>query len=223
MKTYYDKLFANPEGIEAYASYVKDNLIPGSVLELACGTGDVLIQLGPDAVGLDIDQDMLDQALIKYPELEGRLILSDFTSYKSDKTYDNLVCIGDSLNYLLDKKELYDFIDNSVKLSDHIILDSHHPYRLKEFEEPYFEEGSVEDFDYAYQISIEDGIFLVHLINFLDGTYDSVTQWVFDPQLLIERYQEHGYDVRVINDFDHEGLLPEGEKVRYIANKKRSL
>lgn len=220
MIAYYDQLFAFKEGIEAYTKFVKENLRDGSVLEMACGTGDVLVQLGDDVVGLDIDPVMLETAVQKYPQLKDKLVLGDFTRYVSLKKFDNLVCIGDSLNYLLDEKELLQFIDNSVKLSDHIILDAHHPYRLEEFSEPFYEEGSTEDFDYAYQISIEDETYLIHLINFLDGTFDSVTQWVFDPNILIKRYEELGYDVRVINDFDHEGILDEGEKLRFIVSKR---
>ena len=221
MIAYYDQLFAYQEGIDAYTAYVKENLVPGSVLELACGTGDVLVQLGDDVVGLDIDQSMLDRAQNKYPQLEGKLVLGDFTTYSANRTFDNLVCIGDSLNYLLDEEELYRFIDNSVKLSNNIILDAHHPYRLIEFSDGFYEEGSTPDFDYAYQISVEEDVYLMHLINFMDGTFDSVTQWVFDPQILIKRYEMHGYDVKVINDFDHIGILPEGEKLRFIAKKNR--
>lgn len=219
MIAYYDRLFADPKGIEAYTNFVKENLVEGSILEFACGTGDVLVQLSDSAIGLDIDQTMLDQALIKYPELQGRLIKGDFTTYTDLRKYDNLVCIGDSLNYLMNESELNAFVNNSIKLSDHIILDAHHPYRLKEFADDFYEEGSTEEFDYAYQISVEDEEYLIHLINFLDGTFDSVTQWVFDPQILIKGYEDLGYNVKVINDFDHEGILPEGEKLRFIIDK----
>ena len=220
MKTYYDALFYDELGFKLYLEYVETYLNPGSVIELACGSGDLLnaLQTSHDVFGVDIDQRMLDLAAKKYPELDSKLSLGDFTSFKSNKKYDNLVCIGDSLNYLLDKEDLFSFIDHSIRLSDHIILDSHHPARLDEFEEGFFEEGSTEEFDYAYEIRREED-FLIHTINFLDGNFDVIYQWVFDPKMLIERYESLGYEVKVLNDFTESEIQITGEKVRYVIDK----
>ena len=202
MKTYYDALFYDELGFKLYLEYVETYLNPGSVIELACGSGDLLnaLQTSHDVFGVDIDQRMLDLAVKKYPELDSKL------------------SIGDSLNYLLDKEDLFSFIDHSIRLSDHIILDSHHPARLDEFEEGFFEEGSTEEFDYAYEIRREED-FLIHTINFLDGNFDVIYQWVFDPKMLIERYESLGYEVKVLNDFTESEIQITGEKVRYVIDK----
>ncbi len=220
MKTYYDALFYDEVGFNLYLSYVEKYVNPGSLIELACGSGDLLnaLESSHDVFGVDIDQKMIDLALEKYPALDSKLSLGDFTNFKSEKIYDNLVCIGDSLNYLLDKEDLFSFIDHSIQLSNHLILDSHHPARLEEFEDGFFEEGSTDQFDYAYEIRREDD-FLIHTINFLDGNFDVIYQWVFDPKLLIDRYESLGYKVKVLNDFTESEILKTGEKIRYVIDK----
>ena len=89
---------------------------------------------------------------------------------------------------------------------------------MEEFEDGFFEEGSTDQFDYAYEIRREDD-FLIHTINFLDGNFDVIYQWVFDPKLLIDRYESLGYKVKVLNDFTESEILKTGEKIRYVIDK----
>lgn len=221
MINYYDALFTNDEGLDAYYKYVSDNIVGHSIIELACGTGDILSRLNQkyDVVGIDLDETMIATTLTKFPELKGKVSEGDFLEYTDTKRYDNCVCIGDSLNYILNKEDLMKFVEVSTQLSDHIILDCHHPFRLNEFRNDYYEEGSTDAFDYAYQIEVE-GEHLVHVINFLDGTFDAIYQWVFNPEILINAYKEKGYNVKVLTDFDKDGITDEGEKVRLIATKE---
>ncbi|AYV34561.1 class I SAM-dependent methyltransferase [Erysipelothrix rhusiopathiae] len=222
MKTYYDSLFASKEGTQLYKEFIIKHAVGTSLLELACGTGDLLNQLNEqfDVKGVDLDDSMLALGYEKYPELSTKMVQGDFLTYNDEKTYDTLVCVGDSLNYILTEDDLLKFVDQSVTLSSHIILDCHHPYRLNEFADDYYEEGSTDSFDYAYQIEV-DGSHLVHVINFLDGTFDSVYQWVFDPKILIDAYEKHGYSVSTYTDFNQAGISSEGEKVMFVITKER--
>lgn len=217
---YYDVLFTQKEGLEIYTKYVQDHILEGSVIEMASGTGDLLntLSLEHDVLGVDLDPEMKTATIEKYPHLEEFFHIGDFTSYKSDRTFDNLVCIGDSLNYILNKDDLQAFVDTASDLSDHLILDMHHPYRLIEFEDGFYEEGSTETFDYAYQIDREDD-YLMHIINFLDGSFEAIQQWVFHPNVLIEMLNEKGYKLSVLSDFEEGEILEEGEKVRIIAHR----
>ena len=221
MRTYYDALFGDIEGTKLYNSFLRKHLIGKSVLEFACGTGDLmnLLSLDYDIKGIDIDSSMISKAVEKYPNLKDKIVLGNFLDYEDLNVYDSLVCVGDSLNYLQDLDELSAFVDTASKLSNHIIVDFHHPYRLVEFQDDYYEEGSTEGFDYSYLIEVyEDS--LIHTINFLDGTYDTVLQWVFEPGLLIELFSKKGYSVELFTDFDTEGISSEGEKVMAIFHKE---
>lgn len=220
MKQYYDVLFTQEEGLKVYTHYVQDHLKDGSVIEMASGTGDLLNTLSQthDVLGVDLDPDMLLQALDKFPELEGKMTEGDFCNFTYPSKFDNLVCIGDSLNYILSHNDLKQFVETASNLSDHLILDMHHPYRLIEFEDGYYEEGSLPDFDYAYEINC-DGDYLMHIVNFLDGNFDAIQQWVFDPQILIDLLEAKNYKLRIFNDLKEGQIETEGEKVRIVATR----
>lgn len=216
-KSYYDQLFQDVEGTTKYYSWIDNSLNKTEkIIEMACGTGDLLAMLTKDyeVVGIDIDETMIQKAQNKYPKLKNHFKQGDFLDPQVHDHYDALVCINDSLNYILNEKDLEKFVEESTKIADEMFLDSHHPYRLVEFENDYIEEGSTDSFDYAYQISVEDN-FLVHVINFLDGTFDSVFQWVFDPAVLIKLYKDKGYEVETFTDFDTPGISKKGEKIMY--------
>ena len=220
MNNYYDKLFADLEGTKIYYDFLKEHIKGETLIELASGTGDLLNLLSQDyqVFGIDLDETMLKSASLKYPHLENKMELGDFLSYHNQNQYDTLICVGDSLNYILNERDLDKFVNTSLSLSNHIILDFHHPYRLDEFQDGYFEEGIVDDLEYLYNIEIEDEL-IVHTINFLDGQYTQVIQWVFDPFILINKYIEKGYKVNILSDFENEGITEKGEKIMLIISK----
>jgi hypothetical protein len=224
MRNYYDALFADMEGTYLYRDFLLKHLKGPNVIEFASGTSDLMNLLSDayDYKGVDIDLNMINTALSKYPHLEDRIVEGNFLNYRENKRYDSLVCVGDSLNYLQDETELEQFVETATQLSDHIIVDFHHPYRLTEFEDSYFEEGSTDTFDYLYNIEVfEDK--LVHTINFLDGTYDTVVQWVFLPTMIIDLFAKYGYMPTIYTDFDFEGILDKGEKLMIIFDKGGSI
>jgi SAM-dependent methyltransferase len=71
------------------------------VLELACGTGSVLKQLGTDydVTGVDLSERMLEVAARKVPG--ARLIRADMTRVALDEQFDVVLCVYDSINHLL--------------------------------------------------------------------------------------------------------------------------
>lgn len=219
----YDLLFSDLEGTKLYDKFLKKHIQGQSVLEFASGTGDLLNLLDQkyDVLGVDIDEEMISKAILKYPHLKSKMVLGDFMHFEDTKRYDTCVCVGDSLNYMTTFEDMDAFVKTSSALSDHIIVDFHHPYRLEEFDIPYYEEGTVEDLDYAYQIEKDDD-HLVHTINFLDGHFEQVIQWVFMPETLIERFENKGYQAYVFTDFDNEGILKEGEKIMVVFSKVNS-
>ncbi|WP_159648499.1 class I SAM-dependent methyltransferase [Erysipelothrix aquatica] len=221
MKSYYDALFYDPKGAKRYYDFVNNHAVGPRVIEFACGTGDIMKMLSPDfeVVGVDIDPEMIEIAHQKYPELKDVTTVGDFLDYTPETPFDTAFCIGDSTNYILTPEDLERFIETMTNTSNHLIVDCHHPHRLNEFADDYYEEGSTDEFDYAYQIEVNEE-HLVHVINFLDGTFDAIYQWVFDPKLLIDGFEKRGYKVTVYTDYIHKGFLPEGEKIVLVATKE---
>jgi len=81
---------------------------PRSVLDLACGTGNVLIELrgrGYEVAGADKSPGMLRQAARKTIG-EVPLTCQDMRELDLPRTFDACVCLFDSVNYLLKRQHL---------------------------------------------------------------------------------------------------------------------
>lgn len=115
----YDKLNADidyaawADFIEGqFAAYAKKK--PESVLDLACGTGSMTVELarrGYDMTGIDLSEDMLAVAQKKCDAGRFRhsvlLLAQNMAQFELYGTVDAIVCCLDSLNYLTKKDELY--------------------------------------------------------------------------------------------------------------------
>jgi len=107
----YDKFIQAP--YDQWADYIEqiwtkfaDNR-PKLVLDLACGTGNMAQILGGrgyDMIGVDNSVEMLSQARQKDPET--LYLLQDMREFELYGSIDAIVCICDSLNYILEYDEL---------------------------------------------------------------------------------------------------------------------
>ena len=110
---------------EAWANYllalchVHDH-VPNYILELACGTGNLTLELvnsGLSVVGTDRSTAMLKQAAMKYSkrDLPGNrcfFIWSDMTSPPVRSAFDTILCIYDSINYLSTLEHIRDALES---------------------------------------------------------------------------------------------------------------
>ena len=111
---YYDKLNYNSD-YRKVADYIERVFAlydkkPELVLDLACGTGSLTIELarrGYDMTGLDISPEMLTIASVK--KKRGKDILwinQDMCGFELYGTVDAVVCCFDSINYILDESKI---------------------------------------------------------------------------------------------------------------------
>lgn len=186
----YDEFLSDKEGSQFYFQAIQNEL-KGNIMECACGSGDLLLliqQKYPNAYGLDIDSDML--ALAKEKGCQN-LILNDMLKVDETGTYDCIVCVGDSLNYL-DKAQLSSFIQacyNALNDNGVLLMDMHHEDRLEEFKEPYIEEGDLGSWQYLWEINTIENQ-LIHQFAFYEGdSFDreTVIQTVFDKHDVIQQ------------------------------------
>ncbi len=91
----------------------KYNLKPNLILDLACGTGNMTIRLaqkGYDMIGVDLSEDMLLKAKEKAEtkSLKNILFLNqDMREFELYGTVDSIICLCDSINYILEPDELF--------------------------------------------------------------------------------------------------------------------
>ncbi len=112
---YYDELMYDVD----YAGWVdyilrifrRYNVRGRNILDIACGTGTVIglfAKYGYNMIGVDHSKPMLDVARRKiqssYPNTE--FIQADMTKFHLYEKFDAVICLYDSLNYLLTEKAL---------------------------------------------------------------------------------------------------------------------
>lgn len=82
----------------------------GHLCELGCGTGQMtgrFADVGYDVTGIDLSPDMLSIAMQKKKEEQNILYLNqNMSDFSLHKRADVILCICDSLNYLLSEEEL---------------------------------------------------------------------------------------------------------------------
>ncbi|NMB45229.1 MAG: methyltransferase domain-containing protein [Firmicutes bacterium] len=98
-----------------------DQVKPLRVLDLACGTGQFayrLRQRGLDVTAVDVSSEMLAvaEAKTRSMDLDVRFVQQDMRSLELPASYDLVLCLCDSLNYLLEPDDLAAAFHNVVRV-----------------------------------------------------------------------------------------------------------
>jgi Predicted methyltransferase (contains TPR repeat) len=135
-------LFMNEVPYEEWADYVvqilRDNGInDGLILDLGCGTGkftSLLANKGYDMIGVDYSEDMLAIARGNNKN-EILYLLQDMREFELYGTIRAVVCVCDSLNYILEYDELvqvFSLVNNYLDPNGLFIFDMNMEYKYKE-------------------------------------------------------------------------------------------
>ncbi len=124
---------------EDYVEILKNHGIEdGILLDLGCGTGSLTLRLqekGYDMIGVDYSMDMLHIAREKS---EGRDILyleQDMREFELYGTVRAVLCVCDSINYILEPDEVVDvfsLVDNYLDPNGLFIFDFNTDYKYRE-------------------------------------------------------------------------------------------
>ena len=212
---YYDELLGDKEAYLSYLPYVKKK---GKVLELASGNGDFALLLKEndyDIIASDISKEMKEVAINK--GYSGQYLILDMRDFILEEKFETIVCINDSFNYLK-PEELDSYFDNiakHLKEKGEFIFDSHHPLRLKEFENEYIEEGQLSEINYQWTI-VSDTINKTLSENFVffsdSGTYlEQHLQYVYEIEEIKEVASKY-FDLEFVEIFEAEKILIRGIK-----------
>lgn len=139
----YDKLMYDID-YSKWANYIEDifrlnNLKPSLLLDLGCGTGNFCIEMakrGYDVIGVDASVDMLNCARQKSEEqgLDILYLNQDMTDFELYGTVDAVVCLMDSINYVLYKKDIkrmLKLVKNYLNPKGIFIFDVNTPYKFE--------------------------------------------------------------------------------------------
>ncbi|OUP22195.1 SAM-dependent methyltransferase [Lachnoclostridium sp. An196] len=139
-------LFMDNVPYEQWAEYITGLLREygvedGLVLDLGCGTGtmtELLAEAGYDMIGIDQSEEMLEEALEK-KEASGHDILylcQDMREFELYGTVRAIVCVCDSMNYILEEEEILDILSaaayNYLDYDGLFIFDLNTEYKYRE-------------------------------------------------------------------------------------------
>ncbi len=156
------------------------------ILDLGCGTGEVLLRLNNKyiASGLDLSKGMLKKANIKLKGKEIPLYLGDMREFNTGEKYDIIFSFFDTVNHLTSKEDLLDCF-NSVKNS----LEDGGIYFFdvveEEFMEKMFSSGAYAHTEKDFSLIWEHEYDKEEDIHIIDATY-----FIKNKSKTYDRYEE---------------------------------
>ncbi|MDP4119222.1 MAG: methyltransferase domain-containing protein [Bacillota bacterium] len=108
-----------------------------SVLDLACGTGTASVMLsdrGYEVIGVDSSEEMLAEARRKQGERDILFLQQSMSGFELYGTVDAVVCLLDSVNYVVDARELqkcFELVNNYLNPGGLFIFDINTKYKLE--------------------------------------------------------------------------------------------
>lgn len=225
---YYDALVQDEEAYSLWRSFVQRHITKGSILELACGSGNLAISLAHEGYAIDamdISEEMLAQAKAKDTQALVNWSKGDMRNLSNYASFDGIVCFCDSLNYLLKKEDLQQVFQEvyaHLKAKGVFLFDVHAYDRLSEFAEEYCESGHIKDVDYQWTILAEEE-YIYQTFLFYDDQQrphmEQHIQRVYPPLELKAMLEEQHFQVTMYMDFDCEGIQT-GEKYFFVCRKE---
>ena len=133
---FYDQVIAGKDTIAPYVIKRVDRFFPSAktLLELGCGTGDVLkgLQKRFELTGIDSSEEMLKIARRKIRSAE--FIRADIRTPLSPRKFDAVICVYDTLNHLIrynDWKKVFLNVSEMLNPGGIFIFDVNTPYKLR--------------------------------------------------------------------------------------------
>ncbi len=224
---FYDDLVKDDVATKAWVDLICTHTKRSSLLELACGSAEItlaLATLGYTIDASDLSEEMLVEAREKDTDQKVNFFQMDMANMHVNKTYDSILCLCDSINYITKEEELKHMIFQVYERLNNggvFIFDMHSLDRLEEFREEFYEEGTIQENQYSWSIISEDDC-IYHNFCFYDEaarvSQEQHIQKVYTPTYITELLSPY-FSIEVMTDFVNDGIC-EGEKYFYICKKE---
>lgn len=238
---FYDELMDNIDYKE-WGTYIlgilkEYGLSSGIVLELGCGTGSIcefLAKKGFDVIGIDNSFEMLGVANEKKMKSGNDILYlnQDMREFELYGTVKAVISNCDSLNYILDKKDLvkvFKLVNNYLDPGGLFIFDMNTEYKYREIGDSVIAENR-EDISFIWENTYTENkkINRYDLTLFIkdgDGRYDKTEETHFQKAYSIDEIKESlkkaGMEFVCIYDgFTKKAPRPESERIHVIAREK---
>ncbi len=227
---YYDSLM-DPQFYEDYYQFIIKHCQFDEVLELGCGTGEIAIRLAKDnkrVFASDLSTDMLEVTKQKAMMANVNLLLQrvDMRDFSTSHKVDLILCLCDSLNYILEPQEIIQTFQNVyASLTDEgtFIFDVDSLYKMNEILKDYHEYQDDEEFTFRWDVDfIEDG-FVHHQIYIEDKIEnDKVEESHYQKTFSLSQYlywlRDVGFEnVQYYSDFEE--YHDQCERIIFVCRK----
>jgi SAM-dependent methyltransferase len=207
---------------------------PTLVLDLACGTGRMTRELsrrGYDMIGVDGSADMLSEAYSKGGE--GILyLLQDMRSFELYGTVGAAVCCLDSINYLLEEKDVkktfslvHNYLDpdgififdvNTMHKHENVLGDNTFVIEQDDvfcvWDNSYDKDSAVTSINLDFFVSDNDGKY--------ERYSDYIEERAYSDYQIQAALDKAGFEVMsVLGELSYEGAKADDERVFYVARK----
>lgn len=208
-----------------------------NVLELACGTGILSVELanlGIQVTGLDLSEDMIKIANKRIDPTDDVVSFKtgDMLALTDEDAYDVVTCYSDSICYMPDEqsvKQVFEGVYRALTSSGTFIFDVHSLYQMNEHFSEYSYHYQTDDFAFLwesypgdYEHSVEH--FLTFFIQESDGLFKRYDELHEERTYDIETYQallkDVGFsDVKVYADFEDSQPTDESARWFFVCEK----
>lgn len=235
---FYDAL--SREDVSGWVSYLESlwhrlGVLPQSILELGCGTGNVTIPLakkGYALTGVDIARPMLEEAKKKAEGMEIEFYEQDFTLLEIPQVFDLCLSVCDGFNYVLERSKLKEAllrINRHLKLGGLLLFDVNSLVKLEEVygNNTFAEINSDLGLFWTNSFDPSTQICTMHLTFFTrqdDGLFERTReehkQRFWSEQELWDALGETGFDcVGFFEVLGYEEPLEDSERWQFVARK----
>jgi SAM-dependent methyltransferase len=202
----------------------KNKFQPKTILDIACGTGDLLGELhkeGFEVVGSDLSPEMIKVAKTKNPTIE--FYINDMSKIDLQKSFDVIICPFDSINYLLEDEMLDDTFKKVYKhLTDKgfFVFDAN-TKNLYEAKHHGIIDREVEGIEFKQILKYDSENQIAYTtFKFNESEEETHVQKAYSKEIMGKKLISHGF--KVIETYENLDFVPASEKserVYYVAQK----
>lgn len=208
---------------------------PKKVLEMACGTGNLseyFAMNNYDLTAFDLSEEMLAIAYKKmYRNKNVKLLNQNMVDFNLNKKFDSIICICDSINYILSERDLEATFDNVYRhLEDGglFIFDINSFYKLKEVIGNNIFVENREDIFYVWENEYEEEeeicSFYLTFFNKVDDLYERFEEEhherAYRTGEIVALLNKVGFkDINYYDAFTFERVEENTERINFIVKK----
>ena len=235
----YDKLIYEDIDYNLIAQRLKkimqeNNIEQKDYLDLACGTGNVTINMAEDfknVYAVDLSDDMLMQAFDKFQEknINAQVICQDMTELDLNHKFDLISCMLDSTNYILEEEDLMNYfksVFNHLKDEGIFVFDINSYYKLSNILGNNIYIHDDDNVFYSWENVFEDEIVSMYLTFFVKDKkqYEKFQEEHYERAYKEDEIEEmlknigfsilNKYDGYTVNDVNEKS-----ERILYVVKK----